>query len=366
MGCAWLVIRIIDTGNERLWIWFGALAGIGLETKHSMLIFGFALIAGMALTAERKHLFNRWLLLGGALAFLLFLPNLLWNVQHHFPFLEIQENIRRDGRDVRLSLGAFFSEEVLAMLPLSAPVWIAGLWGLWRGRYRTLAFAWGIAAAIILAMSPRVYYLFPAFPMLMAAGAVQFERVRAGWAKAAYCVLMVVMGAMIAPTLLPLLPPETYIRYAAATHLEQPRIENHKLGPLPQLFADQFGWEDMAVAVARVYNGLPAELRSRTAIFGQTYGQAGAIDLFGPRYGLPPAISGHQNYFLWGPRDYTGESMIVMGDEREVLERQFASVEKVGRVENHYAMPYNHIDIFYCRGLRAPLADAWPKVKRWH
>jgi Dolichyl-phosphate-mannose-protein mannosyltransferase len=366
MGCALLVIRIVNTGNETFWLWFGLLAGIGLETKHSMLIFGFALIAGLLLTPERKHLFNRWFLLGGLIAFALFLPNLLWNVKYHFPFLELQENIRREGRNVSLSLAAFFGEEVLSMMPLSAPVWIAGLWTLFRGRYRALAFAWIITATLIFTMNPRVYYLFPAFPMLMAAGAVQFERWRAPRIKPVYIALMVLMAAIIAPTLIPLLPPETYIRYAAFTHLEQPRIENHKLGPLPQLFADQFGWEDIAVVVARFYNTLPADIRARTAIYGQSYGHLGAIDLFGPRYGLPPAIGGHQNYFLWGPRDYTGESMIIMGESLKSLAPKFASVEKVGRVEHPYAMPYNHIDIFYCRGLKRPLAEVWPQVKNWH
>ena len=370
MGCALLLIRIINTGDEKLWLWFGLLAGVGLETKHSMLIFGFALVAGLVLTPQRKHLFSRWLLLGGLLAFLLFLPNLLWNIQHHFPFLELQENIRRDGRNVSLSLGSFFGEETLAMLPLSAPIWIAGLWGLLRGRYRALAFAWAIAAALILAMNPRTYYLFPAFPMLFAAGAVQFEawlaRPRLAWIKPAWCALMVLMGALLAPTIIPLLPPETYIRYAKATHLEQPRVENHRLGPLPQLFADQFGWEDMAAAVARVYNSLPADVRPRTAIFGQNYGQAGAIDLFGPKYGLPPAISGHQNYFLWGPRGASGESMIVMAGSQPDLESKFASVRRVAHVGHPYAMPYEHFDIFYCQGLKLSLADAWPKVKNWH
>jgi hypothetical protein len=370
MGCALLLIRIVNTGNERLWLYFGLLAGLGLETKHSMLIFGFGLIAGLVLTPQRKHLWTRWVALAGLLAFLLFLPNLLWNIQHHFPFLELQENIRRDGRNVSLSFGAFFGQEALAMLPLSAPIWIAGLWGLARGRYRALAFAWAITAAIIFVMNPRVYYLFPAFPMLFAAGAVEFEgwlaRGRLVWIKPAWCVLMVLMGALLAPTMLPLLPPEMYIRYAKATHLEQPRIEMARLGPLPQLFADQFGWEDMAVTVARVYHSLPADVRLRTAIFGQNYGQAGAIDLFGPRYGLPPAISGHQNYFLWGPRDATGESMIVMGDRQEVLERLFTTVRKAARVEHPYAMPYEHIDIFYCQGMKAPLAGAWQSVKNWH
>jgi hypothetical protein len=366
MTCAWLLIRIINTGNERLWFWFGLTAGLGLEMKHSMLIFGFALSAGLLMTPQRKHLFNRWLLAGGAIAVLLFLPNLIWNIQHHFPFLELQENIRRDGRDVRLSIPMFFGQVSLAMLPLSVPLWMAGLWHLLRGRYRALGLAWVVAALLILAMSPRIYYLFPAFPMLFAAGAVALESWKVRWIKPVYCALMVAMGALLAPTLIPLLPPESYIRYAQATHLEQPRIETHELGPLPQLFADQFGWEEMTAEVARVYNGLPADVRPRTAIFGQNYGQAGAIDRFGPKYGLPPAISGHQNYFYWGPRGYTGESVIVMGDRRDRLESKFASVELAGHVAHPYAMPYEHINIWYCRGMKTPLAEIWPRLKNWH
>ena len=176
---------------------------------------------------------------------------------------------------------------------------------------------------------------------------------------------MILAGALLAPTLIPLLPPETYIRYAAATHLQQPRIETARLGPLPQIFADQFGWEEMAAAVARVYRSLPADVRTRTAIFGQNYGQAGAIDLFGPKYGLPPAISGHQNYYFWGPRDYTGESVIVMQGQQADLQRRFATVEKAASVYHPYSMPYEHFDVFYCRGLQQPLKEIWPQVKNW-
>jgi len=363
--CALLVIRMIRTENPRLWLWFGLAAGLGLETKHSMLIFGFALVAGLLLSPDRKLLFNRWLLVGGVIAVALWLPNLIWNIRHHFPFIEEQRNIAASGRDVRLSVWKFFREEALAMLPLSVPVWIAGLWWLLRGRFRAIGWTWCITTAIILLLSPRVYYLFPAYPMLFAAGAIVFEGVRLRWVRPVYCTLMVLLGALLAPTLIPLLPPEMYIRYSQATHLEQPRIENHRLGPLPQLFADQFGWEDMAAAVAKAYNNLPPDVRARTAIFGQNYGQAGAIDLFGPKYGLPPAISGHQNYFLWGPRGYTGESMIVMGDRRERLASKFASVEYAGHVEHPYSMPYEHIDIYYCRGMKWPLAEIWPKLKNW-
>ncbi len=373
MGCALLLIRIVKTGDGRLWLWFGLLAGIGLENKHSMLIFGFGMVAGLLLTAERRILRSRWFWAGGAIAFLIFLPNLLWNIQHHFPFLELQENIRRSGRNVGLTPLSFFGEETLAMLPLSAPIWIAGLWHLFfrpQGRpFRALGWAWLITAGLILALSPRTYYLFPAFPLLFAAGSVAWERwlaaPRAQWVKPVYGTLMLLMGALLAPTMIPLLPPATYIRYAAATHLQQPRLETHKLGPLPQLFADQFGWEELTATVAGVYNRLPPDVRAKTAIFGYNYGSAGAIDLFGPKYGLPPAISGHQSYFLWGPRGYTGESMIVIDGRIDDLERRFDRVQKVAHIDHPYSMPYQHGDVFYCQGIKTPLAELWPQVKIW-
>lgn len=374
MGCAWLVIRIIRTGNARLWVWFGVLAGIGLENKHSMLIFGFGLVAGLVLTQERRILRTRWFWIGGLAAFVIFLPNLLWNIQHHFPFLELQENIRRSGRNVGLSPLGFFGQETLAMLPLTLPIWLAGLWYLFfhrEGRtFRALAWAWLITAGLIVTLNPRVYYLFPAFPLLFAAGGVAWERwlaaPRLRWIKAAYVALMVLMGSLLLPSVLPVLPAETYIRYSAALHLQPPRIETFRLGPMPQLFADQFGWKEMVATVAGVYNGLPADVRARTAIFGGNYGQAGAVDLFGPKYGLPKAISGHQNYYLWGPRGYTGESVIVMQGQEEELEKLFQVVRKVARIEHPYSMPYNHFDVFYCRGLRSPLNELWPQVKKWN
>jgi hypothetical protein len=183
--------------------------------------------------------------------------------------------------------------------------------------------------------------------------------------KPVYATLMILMGGLLAPTLIPLLPPETYIRYAEATHLQQPRIENADLGPLPQLFADQFGWPEMAATVAGVYNSLPTDVRAKTCIFTRNYGQAGAIDLFGAQYGLPEAISGHQSHFLWGPEGCTGESMIVLSDRQKTLESEFATVRKAARVEHPYSMPYEHFDVYYCQGLKWPMAEFWPKVKDW-
>jgi hypothetical protein len=373
MGCALVATRIIRTGNTRLWPWFGVLAGIGLENKHSMLIFGFGLIAGLLLTPQRRYLASRWFGVAGIVAFLIFLPNLLWNIQHHFPFLELQRNIQRSGRNVHMPPLKFLSEEILSMLPASLPVWLAGLWYLFFHRqgktFRTLGWAWLIAALLIVTLNPRPYYLFPAFPLLFAAGSVAWEgwlaSTRFRWVKPAYVTAMILMAALLAPLAIPLLPPETYIRYAGALHLQQPRVENFQLGPLPQLFADQFGWPEMAATVARVYNSLPPDVRAKTCIFGQNYGQAGAIDLFGPRYGLPRAISGHQNYFLWGPHGCTGESVIVMAGRQASLEASYAAVSVAAHVYHPYSMPYEHFDVFYCQRLKWPVSEVWPTVKNW-
>jgi hypothetical protein len=375
MGCAWCVLRMIRTGRRKPWIWFGALAGVGLENKHSMLIFGSAVVMGLLLTPERRVLASRRLWVGGAIAALIFLPNLVWNIDHHFPFLEIQANIRRNGRDVPLGPLAFFGQQALTMLPLSLPVWLAGLWFYFFSkpgrRFRALGWAWLFTAAVIVAVSPRVYYLWPAFPLLFAAGGVAWETwlARPGlmWVKAAYPALMLAAGALLAPLTIPVLAPETYIRYTRAIGLEQPAIETHKLGPLPQIFAQQFGWPEMVTTVAGVYNSLPVDVRRNTAIFAPDYGEAGAIDLFGPRYRLPPALSGHQSYFLWGPRGYSGDSMIVMNGfgRLEQLEQVFASVERVARVAHPYSMPYNHFDVYYCRGIKRPLRELWPELKKW-
>jgi hypothetical protein len=374
MGCAYLLIRLIKTENEKLWIWFGVLAGFGLENKYSMLIFGAGLVLGLLLTPARRLLASRWLWAGGAIAFLIFLPNLLWNIQHHFPFLELQANIRASGRDVPLGPVAFFVQEILLMHPLALPIWLGGLWFYFFTRagrpFRAIGWAWIFTAVAIVSLSPRVYYLFPAFPVLFAAGGVLWEqllvRPRWTWLKFAYPALMLLVAAVLAPLAIPVLSPETYVRYTNAIGLQQPRIETARLGPLPQIFADQFGWDEMAAAVAGVYNNLPPGVRAHTAIFAQTYGQAGAVDLFGPKYGLPPAISPHQNYFLWGPRDYSGESMIVMDDDQETLEKLFTSVRKAGRVYHPYSMPYQHFDIFYCQGMHPPLQEIWLRLKKWN
>ena len=160
----------------------------------------------------------------------------------------------------------------------------------------------------------------------------------------------------------PLLPPETYVRYSRALGMAPPAIETHRMGPLPQLLADRFGWKEMAEEAARIYRSLPPEERAGARVFGQNYGQAGAIDMYGPGLGLPPALSGHLAYHSWGPPAEDPTVLIVFDDDRERLESLFESVEVAGRVEHPYSMPYQHFDVWVCRkprvSLRVDLADA--------
>jgi hypothetical protein len=190
----------------------------------------------------------------------------------------------------------------------------------------------------------------------------------APWVKPAYITLLVVTGLLIAPfAYFPMLTVDQYIAYSRFFHYQPPRIENNHLGPLPQIYADQFGWKEMAQVVADAYHKLPPDEQKSCAIFGQNYGQAGAIDLFGAKMGLPNAISAHQNYFYWGPHGYTGECMIIMADRPERLHELFERVELAGTVYHPLSMPYEHFDVYVCRGTKfGDLQKVWPELKHWN
>jgi hypothetical protein len=374
MSCAWVLIRMIKTGNTRLWLAFGGLAGLGLLNKHTMLLFGAALIAGLLLTPARRLLWNRWLLLGGTFAFLIFLPNLVWMIRHDFPFFELQANIRADQRNVALSPLEFILQQAIFMNPLTAPMWLVGLGWFFAGAdgkaYRALGWAYVITLVLLLLTDGRVYYLGPAYPVLFAGGAVAIEgwARRRGWEwlKPAYLVALIAGGLILAPFWLPLLPPQTYIRYARVVPLGQPAVETSPTGALPQLFADRFGWPEMAQAVANAYDALPPDVRTKTAIWGNSYQEAGAVDFFGPALGLPKAIGGHLNYWYWGPRDYTGESVITMGEKLSDLAPLFERCQQVGATSNPYSMPHQRFPIYWCQGMKMSLQELWPEAKKWN
>src|SRR5262249_31949208 len=220
----------------------------------------------------------------------------------------------------------------LIVNPATLPLWLGGLLWLLVGhegrRYRIFGFAYLITLTEFILLHGKHYYLAPIYPMLFAAGGVAIESLftnQLRFVGPAFAAIMLALGALIAPTVIPILSPGKLIAYMKAIHFEPPRTETSHTAALPQLFADQFGWEELAQSVARAYHKLSPNEQRRVAIFCQNYGQAGAIDFFGPQYGLPLALSGHQNYFVWGPRGYSGELMLVIDDSDADEVKQFQS-----------------------------------------
>jgi hypothetical protein len=374
MGCVYFAILAIKR-DARYWLWFGVVAGLGLEEKYSIAVLGFGIVVGLLLTKQRSMLMKKWFWVGGVAAFLIFLPNLIWNVNNHWPFLELMHNIRASGRDVRLSVFEFFTQQVLLLHPLTAPIWITGVFALLLSqrlkKYRMLGWCYLIAFTAFVVLKGKNYYLAPIYPMLFAAGAVIIEtgivRTRQTWLRPAMMVLLIAGGALLAPLVVPVFSVDHFISYMNNLPFKVPRSEHsHERALLPQHYADQFGWEEMTAMTAQAWGRVPPEERRDCGIYAQDYGQAGAIDFFGPRYGLPPALSGHQTYFLWGPRNYSGNCMIVLDDKKEVLDQLFEHVEYVGTSDNPYALERN-IPVYLCKGAKfGSLQKLWPKLKKWY
>jgi hypothetical protein len=374
MGCVYFAILAIKRNDPRYWLWFGVVAGIGMEEKYSIAMLGFAIVVGLLLTEQRRVFADKWIWLGGLAAFLIFLPNLLWNVAHHWPFLELMRNIKTVHRDVELSPLQFLFQQILLIHPFTAPIWITGLVVLVFSprlkAYRAIGFSYLVMLTLFIVLKGKNYYLAPIYPVLLAAGAIEVEngiqRARQNWLKPVIVVLLLVAGAWSIPWVVPIVPIDIFIAYMNKTPLKAPRTEySHMRASLPQNYADQFGWEEIVATTAQAWSRLAPAERQDCGIFAQNFGQAGAIDFFGPRYGLPAALSGHQTYFLWGPRNYSGNCLIVLDDTRESLEQKFEDVEYVGTADNPNALE-RQIDVYICRRAKfGSLAKLWPELKKW-
>jgi 4-amino-4-deoxy-L-arabinose transferase-like glycosyltransferase len=378
MGCAYFAIRAVKHDDPRQWLWFGIIAGIGLEEKYTIALFGAGIVIGLLLTAQRRHIANHWFWLGGLAAFLIFLPNLWWNYANDWPFVQLMHAIRDSGRDVVLPFGAYFMQQTLLTGLHAAPFWLAGLGALLFAKrfapFRFLGISFLICYAVLFAVHGKSYYLASIYPMLFAAGAALTEgalenpRRHLRWIEAPLIALMIFVGLYFAPIVVPVFSPENFVAYTRYLPFKLPVMEHsHERATLPQWYADQFGWKEISDATVTAWNHLPESDHADCGIFAQDYGQAGATDFFGRREGLPPVISGDRTYFLWGPRGYSGECMIVLDDRQEVLEKYWSDVKLVATsTPNPWALEAE-IPVYICRHKKfSSLAEVWPTIKHWH
>lgn len=371
-GVLWAASRLILRQEPRYWLVIGLLVGIGLENKYSMLFLAGVLVFGLLLTPERRWLANRHFVSALVIAVLLFLPNLVWLVHHDFPFLEFERNSRQSGSRILRGPVSFLWDQALIMNPVLAPLWLTGLVSLFLRRAQSFRFiGWAVCLllALLVGIQAKNYYVAPIYPVLFVAGALAFERFTASsrlWMRPAYAFVIVLSGLLLSPLVMPLLSVPHLLAYQRLWNGFTPVVfEDEPARPLPQYFADEFGWEDMARETGKVYAQLPEATKSTTAIFTNDYGQASAIDFFGPRYGLPPSISKAETFWLWGPRNYTGSTVIVLGSNGKGDHEFFRTVEAVGRVNDSYSRADERFEIFLCRDMHPELQILWPKIKAW-
>lgn len=363
----YLLVKIIDEDDPKLWLWVGLVSGLGLLTKHSMLFFGFGLVAALAATPLRRHFRSPWLYAGGAVAALVFLPNLIWQVVNGWPTIEFLRQLNAE-RMADIPALQFVAGQVLYLGPGSAPIWIAGLVYFFSRagrRYRALGILYASIFLLLLVVKSKIYYLAPAYPMLLAGGAVLFERLAAAgrsWMKPAVLSPLVALGVAFAPLSLPILSIDATERYISG-------VTFGAFGNIYELTADlrgMFAWEKRAKIVAGVYHALTAEDREASVVIASWYGPAAAVDYFGKPFGLPDAVSTHMTYHLWGLPEKPLDVAVAVDMDPEELETYFEDVEVAADVELDHVNPWERrFVVSVCRRPKVDIRELWPEMRRY-
>jgi Dolichyl-phosphate-mannose-protein mannosyltransferase len=392
----YLTVRLVNTRDTRLYVPIALVVTVAMYSKYSIAGCAIALAAGLLLTGQVQLLRSRRLAFGVALVVVLLLPNAIWQIAHGLPMLEVIHNDQLNRHALRngwadesryrwINALYMFSLQFLYNNLLFAPVWVWGLVWLWKERpstsplrgfaqddnapYRFLCVAYLLLLGILIWTIGRGYYIQGMYPALFAAGAVAIERasavVRAQWLRPALLAAAFVAGVPWIPLSLPVLSLPAYMAYERAIGLSRPAPPDGKSHLINPMFADQLGWKTMTQTVAGAYWSLPPAQRRITAVFADRYAYAGALDYYGPRYGLPTVISPNNQYYLWGTRGYSGQSMLAVGaTDYYLLLHWFGSVQQIAVYRNDYRwMLEGPLPIYICTRPRVPLAAMWPAFK---
>jgi 4-amino-4-deoxy-L-arabinose transferase-like glycosyltransferase len=362
---AYLGIRLLKSEDPRWWIPMGAVIGLGMMTKYTMVMFVAGLVGGLILTNVRRYLRSPWLWGGVVLSLLIFLPNLIWQIQHNFISLEFLSGIHARDVEIGRADGYLIEQFLFCANPFVIPLWIAGLAYYFMNesgkRYRLIGWMYVIPFLIYLITQGRSYYLAPAYPMLISAGTVVWQ----GWidklsvqkARLVKGVTWagIVIGAMISGALaLPIAPINSSMWNITS--------EVH------DTFTEQIGWPEMIHTVACIYADLPEEEKAWAGILAGENDEAAALNLYGPELGLPKAISGSDTFWLRGYGDPPPEILIVVGFSKEDVASVSEQCDLAGTITNPYGVENdlrNPPNIFVCRGLRISWPELWNRVKRY-
>jgi hypothetical protein len=365
------LIKLIKSSDPKYWIYLGIIFGIGLQNKLSFLFLGFGLVVGLILTKHRIQLKSKQLWLGAGLVFLIFLPNIIWQIANDFPTLEFMRNAA-EFKNQPMSLLEFTANAMLELNPGFVIFVLIAIYYLFfnkEGRqFLIIGLIFFTVYLVFVLNNGKPYYMGVLFPVILAAGAVGTEylidQYLKRWVRVLALVSLIPSAILVVPFATPFLSVDNFLKFSNFLGIRPSSGERSELGALPQFFADRFGWEEMVQKVAEVYNSLPEEDKEKVLIFGQNYGEAGAVDYYREKYGLPKAISSHNNYWIWGyPENYTGEVMIVIGSNLEDNSQFFEEVELAASHKNDLGMPFENVDIFVCRKLKISVEELWRQIK---
>ncbi len=370
----YLIILLMKRDEKKYWYLLGVVFGLGLLNKISVLWLGTGFAVGLLLTPGRRQFLRPGVWISASLAVILASPHLFWQIAHGFPTLEFIRNASL-YKYASVSPVGLFLDQSLTMNPGTILYWVSGvayfLFAKSTKQFRILPLIY-LTVFLILSINrtSKAEYLAPLFPMLFAVGAVSVEtfvlRYRWAWLKPVAVTLLVLSGAITAPLTIAVLPVETFIAYTRLLGMKPSSVEKKELNALPQHFADMFGWERMVAAMADAYGTLTPEEKATCTLYGNNYGEAGAIDFFGARYNLPKAISGHNSYWMWGPRNATGEVVIRLGGTMDALKESYGTVLEAGTFTDEYCMPYeNNQTVWICKNRRTPLSYEWVEFKHF-
>ena len=357
---AYFVIRLLKTENPQWWLAIGATVGVGLQTKYTICFLVAGIVAGLLLTKERRFLLNGWFWGGAAVALLIFLPNLIWQIRHGFISLHFLQHIHaRDVGEGRAQ--GFVRDQFLICANLfAAPLWIAGLLAFLRDRrYRMLAWMYLVPFALFFFGKGRGYYLAAAYPALIAMGAVAGERwvasLARGWRWTIEIVFfqgLVVCGLYVCALILPI---------ASSGKLRDFALANN--GDL----REEIGWNELVKTVADIRDSLPPEQQASVGVLVGNYGEQGAIEILGQAYHLPPPISMTNSAWLRGYPVPPPSTLIVLSFSREDADRAFTGCRLAGRNGNLLGVKNEeseyHPDIFVCGGPRLGWVEFWKKYQ---
>ena len=357
-----------DGTDRRRWIQLGLVGGIGLLTKFSILFFGFGVLIGLLATRWRRTLLTPWPYATLAIALLIGSPSWIGQMNLHWPLVGQMHDLQQ-SQLTHVSVAGWFMTQALF-----GPAMFVGAWGvaalLVQPAQRPMRLVGWTCVAIwitLVVLHGKAYYVGGTYPLLFAAGAVQLERLRgAPWRSALRwaCVgLTAAYGLLVLPFGVPILAPPAMMRYMAGIGRAGAQRDNQGNPlPLPQDYADMLGWEDRAAAVATAFRTLTPLERARAVVIGDNYGEAGALEFYGPRYGLPPVVSAAGSFYFFGPGKRSGDVAVTLGESAEGLHRFFDSVEAGPHLTNPLTVREERdLTVYVCRGIRRSLQEIWPQ-----